>query len=499
MPQPTNPSPSARICLGLLCSALALTGADWPQFRGPGASGVGDDKANLPAEFGPAKSLLWKTPLPKGHGSPCVLGNRIFVTAFDPAANTLHVIAVNRVDGKVVWRDKVPATEIEKVHPISSPANSTPVTDGERIYAYFGSYGLIAYDLNGKVVWEHPMPLSTMNYGAGTSPVLAGDVILITRDYLPKPVMTAINRKDGKLAWNVDLDPLRFAGSAAHSTPLVLGDQVILNRPTRVSGHSLKDGSLVWWVNTTSAGDSTLTTSGGLVFVTAFNMGADPAGAVEKVPFSVALEKYDKNKDGKLSKDEVPDNDLYFLRRVGVGDEVPGAHFTIKLFFDLIDQNKDGFVDETEYNGVFKNFGRTGENNGLMAIRPGGQGDMSGSAIVWKERRSVPEIPAPLAYRGRVYMIANGGVLTCVDEKSGKLIYRGRINAPGAYYASPVAAGGKIIVANSDGIVTVLDAGDELKVLSNNEMDEPVFGTPALVGSQIYLRSLNAMWAFSAK
>ncbi len=495
----------SSLSLGILSAALLLQGADpviakWPQFRGPGASGVGADAAKLPAEFGPSKSLLWKTPLPSGHGSPCIWGDRIFVTAFDPAQQALSVIALSRISGKILWRQPVKAKEIERVHAVSSPANSTPVTDGERLYVYFGSYGLLAYDLDGKPIWEYAMPLSTMTYGSGASPVLAGDLVLITRDWLPKPALVAVNRQDGKLAWEKDLDPLRFAGSAAHSTPLVLGDQVILNRPTRVAGHSLKDGSLVWWVNTTSAGDATLTARDGVVFAVAFNMGSDPAAPVAQTPFSVALEEYDKDHDGKLSLQELPENDLYTLRRVGVPEDVPGAHFTVKTFIRSNDANKDGFLDEAEYNAAFARQQRPApENNGLMAIRPGGQGDMSETAVLWRERRSVPEIPAPLVYRGRACMVASGGVFTCVDEKSGKLIFRGRVNAPGAYYSSPVAADGKIFVASAEGVVSVLNAGPELTVLANNDLGEPIFATPALIGNGIYVRSVGHLWAFGTK
>jgi hypothetical protein len=212
------------------------------------------------------------------------------------------------------------------------------------------------------------------------------------------------------------------------------------------------------------------------------------------------LEKYDKNHDGKLSLDELPDDDLYTLRRVGVPMSVPGAHFTLKLFFRRYDANHDGFIDEAEYNAAYdKPFMAPAENNGLMAIRPGGQGDLSDTAVLWKERRSVPEIPAPLAYHGRVYMVANGGIVTCVDEKSGKLIYRGRVNAAGAYYASPVAAGGKILIASGEGVVSVLGEGAELTVLANNDLGEPVYGTPALVDGRIYIRSVGHLWAFGSK
>src|SRR4029077_2763842 len=111
-------------------------------------------------------------------------------------------------------------------------------------------------------------------------------------------------------------------------------------------------------------------------------------------------------------------------------------------------------------------FGVADENNGLMAIRPQGAGDLPPNVVIWKERRSVPEVPSPLAYRGQVYMVASGGIVTSVEAATGKLLFRARVNAPGTYYASPVAAGGKVIITSSEGVITVLDAGADFKILS---------------------------------
>ena len=142
----------------------------------PAVWDIGSDKVSLPSEFGSTKALLWKTDLPLGHGSPCIWGDRIFVTAFNAAANKPEVIAVTGKTERSHGGRRYQAKEVEKVHEVSSPATSTPVTDGEHVYVYNGSYGILAYDLKGKVVWEYPMELSKSPYGSGTSPVLAGDL-----------------------------------------------------------------------------------------------------------------------------------------------------------------------------------------------------------------------------------------------------------------------------------------------------------------------------------
>jgi outer membrane protein assembly factor BamB len=327
---------------------------------------------------------------------------------------------------------------------------------------------------------------------------VTGDLVVFARDYPPEPQLFAVSRSDGKLVWKVALVKLGKPGpSTSHSTPAIWRDQVVLHRPGEVSAYSLKDGSRRWWVNVTTQGTSTPLATPDAVYVTAFSIVGEPEGIPDYAPFSALLEKYDRNKDGKLSRDELPDNDVFLVKRVGVPDNVPGAHFTLKLFFRVVDRNGDGFVDEQEWKAVpaFVKFINT-TDFGLTAIRPGGEGDVTASAVLWREQRSVPEVPSPLYYHGKVCMVANGGILSCVDAKTGKMLFRGRVGAPGAYYASPVAAGSKLFLASAEGVVTVAGDGDTLTVLSNNDLGEPIFGTPALVGSSVYIRSAHHLWAF---
>jgi hypothetical protein len=207
----------------------------------------------------------------------------------------------------------------------------------------------------------------------------------------------------------------------------------------------------------------------------------------------VLLDKYDANGDKKLSAAELP-TDLYFQKRPGVPDDTRGAHFTLKAFFFLFDRNKDGGLDEAEYEGV-KNFGTgPGAPCGHLAIKVGAAPEFK-----WSETRNVPEVPAPLVVKRRVYLMSSGGILSCLDAETGRVVYRGRVNAPGAYFASPVAAGGRIYVVSAEGVVSVLGSGDSLEILANNDLGEAVYGTPAPVGTGLYVRSRNHLWAFGAK
>ena len=331
--------------LAALLTASGALGADaikapWPQFLGPGGRGTAGDEAPLPAKFGPGKSILWGASLSAGHGSPCVWGDRIFVTAFDEAEKKLEVVAISRKDGRVAWRRPIPAREIEKVHEVSSPATSTPVTDGERLYVYSGSHGLLSLDWNGGVAWEYPMEVAKFPFGSGNSPLLAGDVIVISRDYPPSPFLLAVNRASGKLAWKVDLAKATTRGpNAAHATPVLWRNQIVLHRPGEVSAYSPQTGARLWGVPTTGGGTSTPAADEDSLYITAFNVMGSPEGGAELPPFPAALEKYDKDKDGRLSREEAPSDDLFFRRREGVANSVPGAHFTVKLFFNGLDRN----------------------------------------------------------------------------------------------------------------------------------------------------------------
>ena len=132
--------------------------ANWPQFRGPEGRGVAPDAKALPVQLGPEKAVLWKTVLPEGISSPCIWGNKIFLTGFDPKKQKLETLCLDRRNGAILWRQTAPAKNIESVYKINSPAAATPACDGKRVVVSFGSYGLLCYDLDGKELWRRPLP-----------------------------------------------------------------------------------------------------------------------------------------------------------------------------------------------------------------------------------------------------------------------------------------------------------------------------------------------------
>jgi hypothetical protein len=175
-PTPHETSNDASACAFTLAltPTLALRAADWPQFRGPGGSGVADDQ-KPPTKFGPKDNLAWKVAVPPGASSPIVVGDKLILTAFE--GGKLLTICYSCRDGKELWRADAGAKAIEPFHPTEgSPAASTPASDGKTVVSYFGSCGLIAYDLGGKELWRFVLPTAVTNneFGSGTSPVLGG-------------------------------------------------------------------------------------------------------------------------------------------------------------------------------------------------------------------------------------------------------------------------------------------------------------------------------------
>ena len=187
---------AGAFALGISISANAVE-SEWPQFRGPGGLGIGT--GNPPVEFGPEKNVLWQIEVPFGHSSPCIVGNRIFLTGL--ADGKLVTLCVDRANGHELWRATAPTENIEPTQRISSAASPTPCSDGERVYVYFGSYGLIAYDLSGTELWRKPMPTPLVEFGTGTSPILADGKLILICDQDMNSFLLAVDASTGRDVW----------------------------------------------------------------------------------------------------------------------------------------------------------------------------------------------------------------------------------------------------------------------------------------------------------
>jgi outer membrane protein assembly factor BamB len=486
-----------RISIIVPLIAIGLSAAEpaqWPQYRGSQGAGVAATAG--PLQFGPKQNLQWQIEVPRGHSSPSIWGDHLFLTSFDPKANKLELLAIDRKNGRLRWRQTIPATEIEKVHEVSSPATATPIVDGERVYSYFGSAGLFCHDLDGKLIWSVPLPVAKASFGSGASPVLTGDRILIPRDDAGERRMVAVDKKTGKTLWTKDLGGGPRGDLSGHATPVVWKDQVVLHRAGEIAGYAVSDGSRQWWLQTGSQGTGTPVISNDMLIVGAWGMEAELQDPIPD--WQTLLQKYDKNDDKGLSKDEFPD-DLAALRRIDAG-ATPGAVITFKRFFDMLDGNKDGQIKQPEWEMVLKFITQPPPlAHGVMAVRLGGEQDVTKTNVLWSQERAVPEVPVPLVYKDRVYTVTNGGIVSALDAKTGKLIYRGRLGAGGLYYASPIAAGDRVYFASGDGVITVIQAtGDTLQILARNDLAEPIFATSSIVDGKMYVRTTDHLYAFNS-
>ncbi|HSE32678.1 MAG TPA: PQQ-binding-like beta-propeller repeat protein [Pyrinomonadaceae bacterium] len=403
----------------------------WPQFRGPNSSGLGAGKP--PVHFGPNQNVRWKTAVGPGLSSPIIWDGRVFLTEFDQAKKELSTLCIDRSTGKILWRRIVSPEQIEKVHEISSPAGSTPATDGERVYVYFGSYGLVCYDLNGNLKWERRFPMPENPYGAVASPIIAGDLLVLNHQG-KDAYLLAVNRRNGQTVWKTDRSMFQYGWSTpvhwSHDgidEIIVLGGDFKPNQ--RLMVYNLADGAERWWVGgLPPCGKSTPVIGGGMLFFAAPD---------------IILEEAAERRNPERAAEIYANN-----------------------------------------------------SSRIVGVRPGGKGEVSQTNIAWSERKGVPGVPSPLYYNGRLYTFLNSGIVYCRVARTGELVYSGRLGAPGFYYSSPVAADNKIYIASEEGVIVVLDAGEQLKILATNKLDGAILATPALADGNIYVRTESSLYAF---
>ncbi len=467
------------MCVLLGCGILSLAqGQDshWPQFRGTNA-GVAASASKPPVTFGPSKNVLWKRPLSAGDSSPCIWGDYIFLTSYE--GKRLSTVCLRRSDGKILWQRLAPAKEIEHFHPRSgSPAASTPVTDGNRVYIYFGSFGLLAYDFRGNAIWSKPLPMAVTDFGTGSSPILADGLLLLNRDHKENSHLLAVDCNAGNIIWRVE----RPDFLTSYSTPIVweneFAKEVIVPGSFRLKAYDLKDGRERWLLRDQPKNVCTTPVIGdGWLFVASWSTGSSN----EPLPdFSTVLMRMDHNKDQELALAEVPPT----LGR-------------LRDFFSAIDRNNDRSITKEEWNKKTSLL-KKGKNS-LMAVRPGGAGDITETHVAWSYERDLPYVSSPLYYQGQLYLIKDGGITSTFVAKTGKLLYRERLGASGNYYASPIAANGKIYVCSLKGVVVVFASGDTFTVVARNKFDEAIAATPAVVNDILYLRTAKNLYAFAER
>lgn len=480
------------LCAAVLSSAHS-TLADWPQFRGTNSSGVAEGPAP-PVEFGPGKKQLWRVPLASGHSSPCVTAGALFVTTYEQESRELAVVCIDCSDGTTRWTRTVRATGIEKGHPSFNPASSSPACDGERVVAYFGSFGLICFDMSGDELWRLPMPLTKSFAGNATSPVIVGDKVILYRGNYVDHFLLAVDKRSGKELWKIPQQEPFTGEMACTAVPVVADDRLIVHSARSVQAFDIVSGKRLWIARCATTATSTPIVVGDEVIVAAWNKMGEPSLRPEFPDFDTLISKHDQDDDRLISRDEFPS--LWIFHRPE-GAEAPQNGATVR--FEWADRDKDREISQDEWTTQVRDIEkyRSGYTaHGLLAIPLASSGSLNPSRFRTLQSQSIPEVPSPVSDGQLIYLVKNGGVMTSVDPETGDRVARIRTGGRGTHYASPVIAGGNLYSASGNGHVSVISLGSNPEVLATNDMEDGVYATPAIVDGTIYIRTHSALFAF---
>lgn len=420
--------------------------ADWPQFRGPRATGVPGNEAGLPDTWSATQNVAWKTRIEgSGWSCPIVSGDRIFLTSAvsegqdgvpeggfyqggveSPTTDAEHRWMAHCIDlgsGKSIWK-----TELHRAvppvprHRKNTYASETAVTDGKHVFAHVGDIGTWCLDFAGKVVWRKSWPpvRTRWGYGTASSPALHEGRLYIANDNQEQSYLVALDKATGQEIWRVDREE-----PTTWTTPFVWETdrraEVVTVGRERVRSYDT-DGKLLWELSgLSSLAIPTPFASGGLLYVTS----------------------------GYMNSQERP---IYAIR--------PGAEGDITL----------------------------------------GAGETSNEFIAWSVPQGGPYHPSGLVYRNLYYTLFDRGFLTCHDARTGEEIYgKRRISRDSVNFtASPWAYDGKVFCLDEDGTTFVVEAGPEFRLLGSNELDEMCMATPAIVAGGLLIRTYSKLYKIAA-
>jgi outer membrane protein assembly factor BamB len=478
------------VALALIVSTVSAQD-NWPQFLGAGSTATANGADTL--RFDREKDLRYRVAIPAGASSPCIWESQIFLTGLD--GKELVMFALDRDTGKERWRHTVPAPKgIEFKHQDGGVAMPTACTNGERVFFYLPSYGLIVRDLDGELVWEKKLPRPKTDFGIGTSPTLCGDNVILLRDGCPDAKLYAFDAKTGKEAWAVSR--VRFYES--HTTPFVWRNaqrtELIVASTGTVMSFEPKTGEVLWRVEgltplvcttpTASperlffAGWSTMSAAAIDRFLDGMENPIELTDAERKDPARL-FQRFDEDSDGKLTKAEAP----------------PGR---IRAAWKFFDRDGNDVITRPEWDPMMR-IPQMGKNV-MIAIKAGGEGNITKTHVEWSAKRGIPYVSSPLLHQGKLILVKAGGVIGGFDAASGKqVIRRRRLADHSEYYATPIGVGDFVIACSSAGTLFVLDPKAKLKTVRSIEFEEPIFATPAVVDGVVFVRTRAALYAFGKK
>jgi outer membrane protein assembly factor BamB len=443
-------------------------------FRSEG--GVASAAAGpLPERLDAEGALRWRTALDSGHSTPVVVGGRIFLTTYSDSAKELATVALDAKSGQLLWKRAAAAARIEEFHRnTGNAAQATPACDGRRLFVFFGSCGLICYDLEGRQLWEQRMGPFQDEYGSGSSPVLVDDKVILQQDHDTASFLMALDRVTGKLLWRT----ARPEAVRSYSTPAVWSrhgrKELLVAGALELAGYDPASGEKLWWGHGLARIVIPVPVPAGeIVYVASWAPGGDAGRRIALDAWAAAL-KWDRNQDGKLARAEVDSSEV------------------LDRFFRM-DLDQSGDLDQKEWERHADVFRRA--QNAVFALKPSAsRGELSDGDVVWKYTRGVPYVATPLLDRGRLWMVKDGGIVTKLDAASGRVLQEERLPGLGNYYASPVTGDGKVYFASEQGVVSVVANEPDWRVISSHDFREKIYATPVLDGARLFLRTERGLY-----
>ncbi len=460
----------------LVCTSAAgqharlAVAEDWSRFRGPTGSGVSEG-GSVPETFGP-QGALWKVDSGQGTSSPILVKQRLFLTSYRDDERILHCL--NSTTGETLWTKSYRKNRDEVATPPCGPATPTPAADDSQVYAFFPDVGLVCCSHDGDERWRVAVGPFHSFHGVASSLVVADGHVGLLMDQLQDSFLAAYDCRRGEQVWKIDRGNGPIGGYSTPGTrPTGNGKtEFVVSGPFEVAGYDAGTGKRSWSVEgLTNAPISVPVVSANQFFV------CEPS--FTENPFKMeSMASFDTNKDGKISLDEVK-SAIPLHRLVKLVDERWG--------------NGDGELDVVELEKAFASYVGGG---GLIAVDLEGSGDTAKTKVRWTYRKSVPHVAAPLLYRSVLYFINDGGILTTMDPLTGEIVKRARLGLGSKYYASPVAADGKVVLLDTEGKLAVLKAQAEWEILTTSALDENCYATPAIANGCVYIRTESKLYCF---
>lgn len=381
----------------------------WPDYRGPNRDGNAAG-ASLPLRWSEKKNVRWKTRIPgRGWSSPVVMDGRVWLTSATADGKRMFVIAIDTASGKKILQRTI--FEIDRPEPkntLNSYASPSPAIQEGRVYVHFGTYGTACLDTeSGETRWQRRDLNCNHLEGPGSSPILAGELLIFNVDGSDVQYVIALDKRTGKTRWrqprSVDLSRRPPDMRKAFSTPIVVDmggeTRLISSGAEATMAYDLRSGQELWRVRHRG-----------------FSMSSRPLAG-----------------DG-----------LLFLNT--------------------------GFMPTR-----------------LLAVKADGEGDVTDTNIVWSHRRAVPAMSSPVLVGGRIFMVSDDGIASCIESRTGKSLWRKRIG--GKHCASPIHAEGRIYFFDRDGRTLVVAADRKYRKLAANELAQGFMASPAVVGNALFLRT----------